>query len=88
MPAMVKAGFPKRFGAGIITTSGALGILIPPSIVMVMYSVSTNTSVGALFMAGVMPGIMLATMLGRDHLVPGAEVQLSAPAQGHLGASA
>ena len=64
LPAMVKAGFPKRFGAGVITTSGALGILIPPSIVMVMYSVSTNTSVGALFMAGVIPGIVLATMLG------------------------
>ena len=64
MPAMVKAGFPKKFGAGVITTSGALGILIPPSIVMVMYSVSTNTSVGALFMAGVIPGIVLALMLG------------------------
>ncbi|GMV73175.1 MAG: membrane protein [Rubrivivax sp.] len=64
LPAMVKAGFPKRFGAGVITTSGALGILIPPSIVMVMYAVSTNTSVGALFMAGVVPGIVLATMLG------------------------
>ena len=64
LPAMVRQGFPKRFGAGVITTSGALGILIPPSIVMVMYSVSTNTSVGALFMAGVVPGIMLATMLG------------------------
>jgi C4-dicarboxylate transporter DctM subunit len=64
LPAMVKAGYPKRFGAGVITTSGALGILIPPSIVMVMYSVSTNTSVGALFMAGVIPGLMLATLLG------------------------
>jgi C4-dicarboxylate transporter DctM subunit len=64
MPAMVKAGFPNRFGAGVITTSGALGILIPPSIVMVMYSVSTNTSVGALFMAGIIPGLVLATMLG------------------------
>jgi C4-dicarboxylate transporter DctM subunit len=64
MPAMVKAGFPPRFGAGVITTSGALGILIPPSIVMVLYSISTNSSVGALFMAGVVPGIMLATMLG------------------------
>ncbi len=64
LPAMVKAGFPKRFGAGVITTSGALGILIPPSIVMVMYSVSTNTSVGALFMAGVVPGLLLAFMLG------------------------
>jgi C4-dicarboxylate transporter DctM subunit len=64
LPAMVKAGFPKKFGAGIITTSGALGILIPPSIVMVMYSVATNTSVGALFMAGVVPGIVLALILG------------------------
>jgi len=64
LPAMVKAGFPKRFGAGIITTSGALGILIPPSIVMVIYSVATNTSVGTLFMAGVVPGLILASMLG------------------------
>ena len=64
LPAMVKAGFPNRFGAGVIATSGALGILIPPSIVMVMYSVATNTSVGALFMAGVIPGLALAGVLG------------------------
>jgi C4-dicarboxylate transporter DctM subunit len=64
LPAMVRQGYPKRFGAGVITTSGALGILIPPSIVMVMYSVTTNTSVGQLFMAGVVPGLMLAFLLG------------------------
>jgi len=64
MPAMVKAGFPKRFGAGVITTSGSLGILIPPSIPMVIYCVATNSSVGALFMGGVIPGLMLATLLG------------------------
>jgi C4-dicarboxylate transporter DctM subunit len=64
LPALVKQGFPKRFGAGVITTSGALGILIPPSIVMVIYAVATNSSVGALFMAGVIPGLMLATLLG------------------------
>ncbi len=64
LPAMVKQGFPKRFGAGVITTSGALGILIPPSIVMVMYAVATNTSVGALFIAGIIPGIVLASLLG------------------------
>ncbi|MGE5546212.1 MAG: TRAP transporter large permease [Solirubrobacterales bacterium] len=64
LPAMVKQGFPSRFGAGVITTSGALGILIPPSLVMVMYAVATNSSVGALFMAGVIPGLMLASMLG------------------------
>ena len=64
LPAMIKQGFPRSFGAGVITTSGALGILIPPSIVMVMYAVATNSSVGALFMAGVIPGLMLATLLG------------------------
>ena len=64
LPAMVAQGFPKRFGAGVITTSGALGILIPPSIVMVMYAVATNTSVGALFIAGIIPGLVLASMLG------------------------
>jgi C4-dicarboxylate transporter DctM subunit len=64
LPGMLKSGFPKQFGAGVITTSGALGILVPPSIVMVMYSVATNTSVGALFMAGVIPGIVMASMLG------------------------
>jgi C4-dicarboxylate transporter, DctM subunit len=64
LPAMVKQGFPARFGAGVITTSGALGILIPPSIVMVMYAVATNTSVGQLFVAGIVPGLFLATMLG------------------------
>jgi C4-dicarboxylate transporter DctM subunit len=78
LPAMVQQGFPKRFGAGVIATSGALGILIPPSIVMVLFAVSTggsvaidpegkrvlSASVGQLFMAGVIPGLMLATMLG------------------------
>ena len=61
---MVRQGYPKRFGAGVITTSGGLGILIPPSIVMVMYAVTTNSSIGQLFMAGVVPGLMLAFLLG------------------------
>ena len=77
IPAMVDAGYPKRFGAGVIATSGALGILIPPSIVMVLFAVSTggsvaldpegkrvlSASVGQLFMAGVIPGLMLAFLL-------------------------
>src|SRR4029079_14949605 len=63
LPAMVAQGFPKRFGAGVITTSGSLGILIPPSIPMVIYAVATNSSVGKLFIAGIVPGIVLATML-------------------------
>jgi len=64
LPAMEKQGFPRRFGAGVITTSGALGILMLPSIVKVIYAVSTNTSIGALFVAGVVPGLMLTAMLG------------------------
>jgi C4-dicarboxylate transporter DctM subunit len=64
LPAMMKAGYPKPFGIGVISSSGGMGILIPPSIVMVMYAVSTNSSIGALFMAGVIPGIILALFLG------------------------
>ena len=64
LPAMQKQGFPKKFGAGVIATSGALGILMLPSIVKVIYAVSTNTSIGALFVAGVVPGLVLTCMLG------------------------
>lgn len=64
LPAMVAQGFPPRFGAGVVTVSGALGILIPPSIAMVIYAVSTNSSIGQLFIAGIIPGIVLATLLG------------------------
>jgi len=64
IPSMVDHGFPRRFGAGVIATSGALGILVPPSIILVLYGVSTNSSIGALFIAGIVPGVMLAVMLG------------------------
>ena len=60
---MVKAGYPQPFAAGVICNAGTLGILIPPSIVMVVYGAATETSVGKLFMAGVVPGIMLGLML-------------------------
>jgi C4-dicarboxylate transporter, DctM subunit len=60
---MVKAGYPQTFAAGVICNAGTLGILIPPSIVMVVYGAATETSVGKLFMAGVIPGIMLGLML-------------------------
>jgi C4-dicarboxylate transporter DctM subunit len=60
---MVKSGYPKEFAAGVICNAGTLGILIPPSIVMVVYAAVTNVSVGRMFMAGVMPGLLLALML-------------------------
>jgi C4-dicarboxylate transporter DctM subunit len=61
--AMVKAGYPLPYAAGMICNAGTLGILIPPSIVMVVYAAATEQSVGQLFMAGVIPGILLGLML-------------------------
>lgn len=63
LPAMVSQGYPKKFGVGVIATSGGLGILIPPSIVVIIYAVSTSTSVGRLFAAGVIPGMLMAGVL-------------------------
>ena len=60
---MVKAGYSQNFAAGVICNAGTLGILIPPSIVMVVYGAATETSVGKLFMAGVVPGIVLGLLL-------------------------
>jgi len=60
---MVRAGYSKEFAAGIICNAGTLGILIPPSIVMVVYAAATSTSVGKLFIAGIIPGIVLGLML-------------------------
>ncbi|HGO5815669.1 TPA: C4-dicarboxylate TRAP transporter large permease protein DctM [Mannheimia haemolytica] len=60
---MVRSGYPVGFGTGIICNAGTLGILIPPSVVMVVYAASTETSVGKLFMAGVIPGTLLGVAL-------------------------
>lgn len=60
---MVRAGYPQPFAAGVVTNAGTLGILIPPSIVLVVYGAVTETSVGDLFMAGVIPGILLGLCL-------------------------
>ncbi len=60
---MQQVGYTKEFGAGIIAVAGTLGILIPPSIVMVVYASATDVSVGRMFLAGVIPGLMAGTML-------------------------
>ncbi len=61
---MVKAGYPEEFAAGgVITNAGTLGILIPPSIVMLVYAAATEESAARLFMAGLIPGLMMGTML-------------------------
>lgn len=60
---MRQVGYTKEFAAGIIANAGTLGILIPPSIVMVVYAAATNVSVGRMFLAGVIPGIVAGVML-------------------------
>ena len=59
IPEMVKRGYPEGIATGSIAAGGTLGILIPPSITMIVYGVATETSIGRLFLAGVMPGLML-----------------------------
>ena len=60
---MVQVGYSKEFAAGIICNAGTLGILIPPSIVMVVYAASVEVSVGRMFLAGVIPGLLAGFML-------------------------
>ncbi len=59
VPEMVKQGYNKFFSASITASSATLGIIIPPSIPMILYGVSTNTSIKDLFIAGIVPGILL-----------------------------
>lgn len=58
-PALVSNGYGERFSLGLITSSGAIAIIIPPSITMILFAVMTNASIGALFLAGVLPGIVV-----------------------------
>ncbi|MEO1329248.1 MAG: TRAP transporter large permease [Pseudomonadota bacterium] len=60
---MRSVGYTKEFAAGVICNAGTLGILIPPSIVMVVYSAATDVSVGRMFLAGVIPGLIAGLML-------------------------
>lgn len=63
IPAMVAHGYPRPMAATIQASSAELGVIIPPSVPMIIYAVSTNTSVTKLFMAGIGPGILIAVML-------------------------
>lgn len=63
IPAMAKKGYPKPFAASVVAASGELGAIIPPSLPMIIYGLVTNVSIGALFIAGIMPGLMIGTSL-------------------------
>jgi len=63
IPALLKAGYGERFSLGLITVSGSLGIVIPPSIPMILYCLVMNVSVAEMFMAGVLPGLLIGAVL-------------------------
>lgn len=63
IPAMEKKGYPRNFATSICATSGELGVIIPPSISMIIYGLVTNVSIGAMFLAGIMPGILIGGSL-------------------------
>ncbi|MCM3760392.1 TRAP transporter large permease [Alkalihalobacillus oceani] len=63
IPAMIKKGYSKRFAAASQAVSGELGVIIPPSIPMILYGVSTGTSIGAMFLAGIIPGLIIGLLL-------------------------
>ncbi len=63
IPEMIKAGYDKKFASGIIATSGSLGILIPPSIAFIVYGIATEQSIGDLFLAGIIPGLLGGLMI-------------------------
>ncbi len=84
IPQMLRAGYDRRLAVGSVATAGTLGILIPPSISMVIFGVITETSVGQLFIAGIVPGILLALVLMAYILVVCARHPELAPPSGHF----
>lgn len=62
IPEMIKRGYPQTIATGSIAAGGTLGILIPPSVTMIVYGIATETSIGRLFIAGIIPGLLLTTL--------------------------
>lgn len=63
IPGLIAAGYDKRFSVGVIATSGSMGILIPPSIPMIVYADAVEESVGKMFIAGILPGMLMGALL-------------------------
>ncbi len=69
LPSMLKAGYSKESSAGLVAAAGALGPIIPPSIPMIIYGVTMNLSIPAMFIAGVVPGLVIAIALSAVNVV-------------------
>jgi len=86
LPELARRGYPERIAIGSLAGAGTLGLLIPPSIIMIVYGVATDVSIGKLFIAGVIPGLLLAALfmgytvfwsLRHPRAIPAADLRLS-----------
>ncbi len=89
IPSMVRSGYPVEFATAVVGASGAMGILIPPSLILVFYGLLTGTSISALFLAGLLPGLIMGAagfvttyVMARNRALP-VEAAFSLPRLGH-----
>jgi len=74
-PALIQAGYSKRFALGSLCAAGTLGIIVPPSIPLILYGVMTQTSIADLFKAGIGPAVILTTLLGLYALIKNMKIE-------------
>jgi C4-dicarboxylate transporter DctM subunit len=75
-PGLIRDGYGQRFASGLVSSSGAIDILIPPSIAMILYGASAEQSIPKLFVAGVLPGLLIALMMAAFVVVRALQVQI------------
>lgn len=76
LPALLSERYPERFSLGLVTTSGSLGLLLPPSLPLILYGVVTNTSIDQLFIAGIVPAVLLVFLLSLFSVYKGLEAEV------------
>jgi C4-dicarboxylate transporter DctM subunit len=76
LPALLSEKYPERFSLGLVTTSGSLGLLLPPSLPLILYGVVTKTSIDQLFVAGIVPAVLLVVLLSLFSVYKGLEAQV------------